>query len=60
MPRLFYDQTIKNCDNFDNDADDDDDENDGFESWKLIVWVSPDLQITDSIQIATSSYVDAV
>ena len=54
MPRLFYDQTIKNCDNFDNDADDDE-ENDGFESCKLIVWVSPDLQITDSIQIATSS-----
>ena len=44
-----------NCNNFDNDADDDDEENDGFESWKLIVWVSPDLQITDSIQIATSS-----
>ena len=41
-------------DPFYNDADDDD-ENDGFESCKLIVWVSADLQITDSIQIATSS-----
>ena len=55
MPRLFYDQTIKNCDNFDSGDADDDEENDGFESCKLIVWVSPDLQITDSIQIATSS-----
>ena len=33
MPRLFYDQTIKNCDNFDNGDADDDEENDGF--WEL-------------------------
>ena len=37
-------------DDQDHDYDDDED-SDGFESCKLIVWVSPDLQITDSIQI---------
>ena len=38
-------------DDQDHDDYDDDEDSDGFESCKLIVWVSPDLHITDSIQI---------
>ena len=38
-------------DDQDHDDADDDEDSDGFESCKLIVWVSPDLHITDSIQI---------